>query len=72
MILAISQGEKIAHDPTDDVLTFSDDEELQDEIRNLALGKATAVTQNNNKNNLNLKSFDAEDSYFSEDEDELA
>ena len=58
-------------DNEEHLIEFSDDEELQKDIKDLATGKATAKKSEVFNPWEKNKDFDAEDSYFSEDEEEL-
>lgn len=65
-IIAINQGEKAEHKIEDDILSqITEDEEFNTELKNIAAGEFNLSVPKN------IKAFDPEASYFSEDEEEV-
>ena len=65
MVIKAAQGENADEDKLQDIIAgeLTDDEEFQEEVKHLAERTNSQLKQ--------MKEFDANDSYFSEDEDDL-
>ena len=68
LIVGLAQGQLIEPNTLDDVDgNITDDEEFNEEVNNLALGNLGLIDPTSNR----IKAFDPDDSYFSEDDEEL-